>query len=80
MFDRLPARLRPPAPTVSAGQPGIQLLVDVDDAIPVLTPAERLQPLNIRQNGRVPFPPSPAGELPALAVEHVPLQPLGLQA
>ncbi|MFI6458666.1 hypothetical protein ACIBF6_44865 [Streptosporangium amethystogenes] len=54
MFDNAPRPARPTCPYGHTPEPGIQLLVDVDDAIPV-TPEQRRRPLNLEHEGRIPF-------------------------
>ncbi|WP_030455531.1 hypothetical protein, partial [Herbidospora cretacea] len=54
MFDAAPRPAPPTCPYGHPASPGIQLLVHVDDAIAV-TPADRVRPLNLAQDGQVPF-------------------------
>ncbi|GLW20274.1 hypothetical protein DI270_030305 [Microbispora triticiradicis] len=54
MFDAAARPAQPTCPYAETPRPGVQLLVDVDDAIAV-TPEQRRQPLNIERGGQIPF-------------------------
>ncbi|WP_061299869.1 hypothetical protein [Herbidospora cretacea] len=54
MFDAAPLPAMVSCPYGQETRPGVQLLVHVDDLIPV-SPEERVRPLNVEQGGQTPF-------------------------